>query len=676
MSFLLENNSENVAARITHKGRQKIAQGNFNISYFQIGDSEFDYGFPEFDGNVNSAQKVLMPLDKDNQVKYPYKVSTSTLTGTTFGTPIQSSYTNTIQNPMNTAGFISGVTIHSLYENNMDIGELDGSSEIYIPNGVFTNPPGVITGLTVGDYITFALTETDNNIITEDSTSFVYRITGITGNVVELDRYLPDLSSLTTYTCTVIKNGYYPLTDGYCDQHDSWTLNTVWSQQPAGLDPVIDEDLSGYTSNVFVSTKEYLGYNTSSGQTSNTGTTITNSFGDVITVLPEEQHSLAILRYPRDIDIYNTHDLGFKYEDYIDSTTDGSDYFEVRIPFIYYDRNTSSTIGANFYMDTTDYYINSSATDTRNNQMKFRYLIDEQDVKVGKVFINQKLIVFDDQEIVAALDYKSNRRYTLPIPRIATVPVDSKCDIKGDISLPLLSGTTNQTVFVTYLLAYTGTTGLNGLHCNQYSKIVGGSVNSDISLTFSEDAFQYMVTGLTNATNGYVADSFYILAQRVDTTTNPNTQPDPTAWKIMDYTSEFTLVGGFIDPNDLRGTRFIISDDDYENLSELYDLEDFLGNFPDQIPYPGSTPEFGDEQPFPGSIELIRATDVEVMRYQINLPSGSFEETQNPSYVSGEDKRITEVSLLDSNKDVLVMAKTSSPIKRTGTQVISVKIDL
>ncbi|GAG82793.1 unnamed protein product, partial [marine sediment metagenome] len=37
MSFLLENNSENVAARITHKGRQKIAQGNFNISYFQIG---------------------------------------------------------------------------------------------------------------------------------------------------------------------------------------------------------------------------------------------------------------------------------------------------------------------------------------------------------------------------------------------------------------------------------------------------------------------------------------------------------------------------------------------------------------------------------------------------------------------------------------------------------------
>jgi hypothetical protein len=43
MSFLNNNNSEFLSARITQKGRNAIAKGNFNIEYFQIGDSEFDY---------------------------------------------------------------------------------------------------------------------------------------------------------------------------------------------------------------------------------------------------------------------------------------------------------------------------------------------------------------------------------------------------------------------------------------------------------------------------------------------------------------------------------------------------------------------------------------------------------------------------------------------------------
>lgn len=36
---------------------------------------------------------------------------------------------------------------------------------------------------------------------------------------------------------------------------------------------------------------------------------------------------------------------------------------------------------------------------------------------------------------------------------------------------------------------------------------------------------------------------------------------------------------------------------------------------------------------------------------------------------------ITEVALLDANKTPLVIAKAPKPIKRTGTQVFSVKLD-
>jgi hypothetical protein len=651
MSYLLGNYSENIAARITDNGRRKIAQGNFNVSYFQIGDSEYDYAFSEL------TQKVFIPLDKDSQVKYPYKVSVSTLTGTTFGTPVQSSYVDTVQNTMGPAGFVSsGSEIISSPIVEIDILAINGTSQLVVPSG---------PAFTSTTYISLLFTKLGAaDTITGETTSLVYKITGITSNTLWLDRKMPDLSSLSPRTVNVISNENYSGVIGSISQQDSWTLNTIWSRKPAGLDSAVDENLSGYTSNVFVSTKEYLGYNSSTGQTANTGTTITNSFGENVLILPEEQHSLTLLRYPRDVD---AHDLGFKYEDYIDHTIDGVEEFEVYIPFIYYDRNTGTTIGARFFMDTTDYYINSSASDTRNNQMKYRYLIDEQGYHVGKVFVNNKVIVFDDQEIVAALDYKSNRRYTLPIPRISSVPVDSQCDILGDPEFPLLSGGT--TVFVSYLLSGSTST---GMHCNHYSKIVGGAVNSDVSIAFNDNDFQFMVTGLTSTTQGYSANKFYILAQQVDTSINPNAQPDPTAWHLMDYTSEFTLVGGFINPVDLRGTRFIISNTDYETYV-LYDLNTVIEDFPNE---PSSRPEFGDEQPFAGSIKLIRATDLEVMRFFINLPSGAFETTQNPSYSSGKSKRITEVALLDSNKDVLVMAKTSSPIVRTGTQVISVKIDL
>jgi hypothetical protein len=73
---------------------------------------------------------------------------------------------------------------------------------------------------------------------------------------------------------------------------------------------------------------------------------------------------------------------------------------------------------------------------------------------------------------------------------------------------------------------------------------------------------------------------------------------------------------------------------------------------------------------------VIRATDMEVMRFLVNLPSGYFDTTQNPSYILGLPKRITEVALLDDNRDVMVMAKTPNPVVRTGTQVLAVKIDI
>ena len=62
------------------------------------------------------------------------------------------------------------------------------------------------------------------------------------------------------------------------------------------------------------------------------------------------------------------------------------------------------------------------------------------------------------------------------------------------------------------------------------------------------------------------------------------------------------------------------------------------------------------------------------MVFNVNLPTGKFVLSQNRTYLTG-DSKITEVALLNSNKETLVMGKLSAPITRSGTQVISVKID-
>jgi hypothetical protein len=683
MSYLYENNSENLAARITYNGRRKIAQGDFNISYFQIGDSEFDYGFSTFDGINTIAQKVLTPLDKESQIKYPYKVSDSTLTGTTYGMPSQTSIKETIRNNVGPAGYVSeyveynsgsgtGTSVECFSEE-IDISTLNGTTSLSVSNGSEYNITQFIT-------IYFSTLTGSNNIIKEQATSLVYRVVSINGNTLTLDRTTPDFTALAGIAITVICNNCVFPDIIACNetvnveaQQDPWALNTIWGQNPAGLDPLdntIDEKLSGYTSNAYTSSKEYFGYNTSSGQTSNSGTTIVNSFGDILIVPPEEQHSLGLLHYSKANDILIDPWLSFKYEDYIDHSVGyGEDNFEIYIPFIYYERNSSSTIGARFFMDTTDYYINSAAIDAKPNQMKYRYLLDEYNNKVGKIFVNHKVIVFDDQEIVAALEYKSNRRYTLPIPRISSIPIDVKCESYAGSTEPLMVDS-GDTVFITYLLQYAGgsITGLNGLACNYYNKIIGSTIPSDVSIIFNTTDFRYMqYTGEGGSVYGYIADTFKILIQKVDT----GDQPDPTQWREIDFTSEIPnhTPGDIINPANLRGTRFIITNSDYES-SSIYTMWD-----PDLVDTTTS-PEFGDEQPFTGSIKLTRATDLETMIYLINLPSTDFMNTQNPTYIYGLPKRITEVALLDRNKDVVVIAKTGSPIVRVGTQVLSVKIDI
>lgn len=706
MSFLNSNNSEFVSAKITQKGRNAIANGDFKIEYFQIGDSEFDYNsqLSNLTGFTNH-QKVMTPFDKEAGVKYPFKLSNST-DSPTLGEPVMNSEIEILRNVVGPAGFVgsyldeeNGTSVQCLV-NERNISLLNGTNQINVGVSGFTDCGYIL--ILLGDV---NATDPESPFFTVNKTSLIYKIVSSSGTTLTLDRNLPNLSGLTgnvevicldcgTNVIETIPSECLPAPTDPQTQQDSWMLNVVWTTKPIGDGgATIDEELSGYTGNRHASTKEYFGY-TSTGQTFVTlngqlidkPTSFKNSFNETIEVLPKEQRTIAIIHYSENDNNINDPDKLYKYDDYISYSDDSNDmvafnrdgdpitdteYFELYIPFIQYHRNTGTTVGHLFTMDDTSYYMKSSKSQLHSEL--FRYLIDESGNRVGKVFPHSKLVIIDDQELVAILDYRSNRRFTLGAPKVTPIP--SNVD-------PIISGTTSQTFWVTYMFSNSDTSSsLNYLPSNYYVKL---DINNDpeecvfptasnISVQFGGNVFQYMETSFSGITEGFLAKKFKVLIQ--ETTDNTDKLPIPSQWREVDFTTEAGGNGSnYLNPSGLTGTTFIINQEDYDD-APLFDLETYMGS--DYLNSTGMTtnpPQFGDDQPFPGSIRLVRATDIAEMNFLVNLPSGQFETTQNPTFVSGP-KYFTEVALLGKNKETLVVGKLSTPIKRLGSQIVAVKLD-
>ena len=705
MSFLNSNNSEFLSARITRRGRQSIAEGNFNIKYFQIGDSEFDYNgkFSGFTGAITGGtraphQRIFAPVDGDQHVKYPYLIDANETIN--FGNAAQQSYVDTLKNPMGPAGFVSqyvpyvaspctGSTVECLSKK-IDLSVIGGGRILSVTGATDFSECQYITLVFKADFVGSEYT------ISGNTQSLIYKITGTSANEIYLDRNMPNFSGQTgtaRVVCNKCKLEYpqetevadvcSPVAPDNLAQHDPWQLELVWTDEPAGLDTLSDDEyISGYTGSQFASLKEYLGYTSNTGQTftNTTGGTIsnptsyTNTFGEKVDVKPANQRAIAVIHFSELGDIVNDPERFFKYDDYIaygtiDNQTlygeqiSDAEYFEVYIPFLLYHRNTGSTIGAVFTMGTTDYYVSSAVNNKPNtNNLKFRFLVDQQGVNVGKVFVDKKIIVFDDQELVAALEYKTNRKWTLPAPRFSTVPVDLPTFY--DLDPVILSG---ETAWVTYMFQNTSTTGITGMHCNYYGEITG-STNSNIGFKFNTGEFKFLSN--SSQFTGFTANKFYALVQ----VPQPGEKPSPNDWTLIDLTSQISghTVGNLINKTNMCGYQFVVTGD-MITAGTPYNIESFLGSLPDKTQT--TSPQFGDPQPFPGSIKLTRATDVQVLNFMVNLPSSQFITTQNPTYVTGQQKRITEVALLNDNKEPLVMAKTPKPIQRIGNQVFSVRLD-
>ena len=360
-------------------------------------------------------------------------------------------------------------------------------------------------------------------------------------------------------------------------------------------------------------------------------------------------------------------------------------------------KSPTCCLGETFYVSPPDFilnaslepllsphYIKSTKNDDMNNPgIRYYFLWDNNPTasntsrpnRVGKVFPDQKIIIIDDEELVAALSYKSNRNWTLPAASLSLIIPNSSCSSTQSSSLGVLTGS-NETMYVSYLLTNSSSGETNSLHCNYYSKILGPDVNcagpdsQNVAVRFGGEFNCLKQITNNSLVEGYVANTFQIICQLVE----DGGRPESNGWKIIDYTDQLsaTTINGYLTQSGLTGNTFVITRDLY-SLADDYVLTDFI-SLP-SINQSGQTLNFGDEYYFYGSLETdIQATIYE-MRYKINLGQAEFQNSSNPTWSSTITPQISEIGLYDSEFNLMIVSKLQSPVPRQGIQQFLVKFD-
>jgi hypothetical protein len=225
MSYIIKNTAGLINTRVTDVGRRYISQGNFNISYFQIGDSEVNYkavpNYNQVNNNIlmpafNAQNDTGSPESNKQNVKYPYYVQGQT--GNTFGIPYMDSVVQEVYNSAGPKGFftsasteIQTTTAYTITPNFwVDMATVTGGTSI----DVNFDPNVCCSGCTgtpqINDFVTIVYdgngscgTFSSNEILTYKIQS-MSPTTGTTGTTftLNLDRATP------TYT-GLISDSYY-----------------------------------------------------------------------------------------------------------------------------------------------------------------------------------------------------------------------------------------------------------------------------------------------------------------------------------------------------------------------------------------------------------------------------------------------------------------------------------
>lgn len=748
MAYIIKNTSGLINTRLTDVGRRYLSQGNFNISYFQIGDSEVSYSagtgvnitnnsilMPAF----NAQNDTGSPQSNKQNIKYPYYVQGNN--GNTYGLPFMDSDFQQVYNAAGEKGFFvtggtqgswtaqtsSAYTITSNYY--VDLNTLSGSNVINLVYDLCSNPSQTPQ---VGDYL--AILFDGNGGCGNFGTNPVlfYKIQGFSNPTVTLDRPTPIYNNITSGgqigRVLIYPSGMTELYDTVtpapfwendtinfespCDVANRentviWNMNIPWTENPAGLNSSLYESYTSFGSTSYIGTKEYLGYNEPSGQTfwvsstqpsKLTDTFYYNSYDEKVEVFPQEQKAIAIIHYTNQ-DIDNVYGEKFATQPFDPQNPNDNiglaRHFKLTFPTLMWHKSSGSSIGETFWIDPPNYdlckpaYVKSTKNiDMNDPGIRYFHLWDTNADsngnlnRIGKVFPDQQIIVVDDEEVVAAMSYKSNRNWTLPAPKLSLI-TPNICSPSG--TEQGVMSATNETMWVTYWFGNTNpntsvSSFTESINCNYYSKIIpNNSVTANsqnVAIRFgSEFKFlnQPQSPFTTTDLTGFCANQMFLLLQK----TTGDTRPNPAGWLKYDVTSSLTgsSINGYITMSGITGNTFQIDLTTYNTLKSAnayFNLGPVL-NLP-QLNESNKL-NFGDEYFFYGNLTTDITATIYEMKYLVNLGRNQFTNTSNPTWTSGTTSYVTEIGLYNENNDLMVISKLQSPEIRQGIQQFVVKLD-
>jgi hypothetical protein len=708
MSYIIKDTAALINTLVTDAGRKKISQGKFDISYFQVGDSEACYNcinnLDPVNLNVLMPQyntQNLAPVPQKNRMEIKYPIYLDSTSGSTYGVPFDASYIDSVYNSAAPRGFFNPSTgtpyTYSAYTtsaytiNPNFIAQNSGiTSGTTLTISGTSLAPSVSGTVTPGMFMTL-FTNGQISPVQNAGPLFTYLVVGVTGDTstggtvtIQVDRQLPNLgtmgltgtsqtlfypSGMTVIYDTTTPEPYWENDvinfETNCDVSarnvNIWNMNIPWTESPAGVFSNTNQDYNFYKSTGYTGSKEYFGYNSNTGQVDTDSTYYYNSFADKIILSPSDQKSIAIVHYTNQA-IDNFYGEKFAQEEYDPNNPGGTGQarnLRISIPWLMWHKNSGATVGQEFYTDPSGFtslnlfephYIESKKDPNFNDPgLRYYHLWDTNPNtngypnRVGKVFPDYKMIIFDDDEIVAALNYKSNRSWTLPAPKLGLVTPNTFSGVLGGTS-GLLTGS-SETLFLTYIFENTGFT--NSLHCNYYTTITGNDQSllpgaSDIIIRFGNE-FPFLRNTYTSP-SGFTANRIKLIAQKVSSGT---TRPTASAWKEIDVTSQIsaTTIGG------------------YMTQSGIPALNDS-----------GLTLNFGGEYFFFGNIQTDIQATIYVMNFLCNLGQTQFFDSSNPTW-TGSNPYVTEVGLYNADKELMVISKIQSPEKRQGIQQYPIKLD-
>jgi hypothetical protein len=676
MSFIQKTDATVINTKLTSIGRLLLASGQLTFKKIEFGDSEINYTYlREYDPDaIGTDYLILRPKDLNPQIKSKLFINTNNTESKKDITSINPIVVNVV-NTAKERGFFTGVTqsftsitstTHILGTTTINLSGVTGGTTVRL-----ASTSAITTGNTILiDWRNPALSAASisNNSVTESIPRVMvwYKVVGKNSNIITVDKPLPNFNGNGS---SVNAKVYIFPTNNAVDNYYStgttvsyWNDNTlafnsncnisnddipVWNFNIVHTDTVLGTQ-NGYTSiyydsYVFEGFKEYI-----QGQSTNSGKT-----------------QLGIVHYTNN-SISNYYGEAFY-----------NDTFKIDLPTVMFHVKTASTMGV-----TLKSYGTKKTLPTNNTGFTTEYydLVEStSNFIVGKVFNDLKMCIIEDEELLMALSLKSNRNYTIPNANWQKYTA-TPSEISNNNLLLNPSSPTEKYLAITYMFKCDNLYDVNvdlgystPLFCGYINKFYAGTQPENIQFNFNSSDLKYLTeqAGIPNGT-GFTVGDFTILAQLV----NVGSEPDPTLWKEINFTSSLT---GFGTWNGTCIPKYALTDTIYRLDYAIYTAGTTF-NLSNYTTLPTvsdlSGLGFGEESILYGNIN----TDIKAVVYKTQIVEilnlNEYNSSSNTTWQDGDDVFISEVGIYDVNDNLVMVGKLSNPIKKNNGILFTINLDI